>query len=338
MEMIKPNKQENRADFINRSMANELMNDKYSDNRERLVASAKQWANREKQMDSNETMYKTAYIQKGSLNVEERTIIGYASTSMVDRHNEVILKDSWDLQNYQKHPIIFVNHNHQDLWVGKAIWVKADNKGLLFKMKFATSEKAEEVFQLIEDTEIAAFSVGARTYGRKEMTFGELPKRIQSNSRAMGDETPITVHTNVELLEISVVGLPANAGSVISNEMVMYNNLLKDIGDIETDILKVEEEEDKEQEYLQKIVGLELKVSELEQEIQESVDPDIELELDKPVDIELENVELNKEIEITLEDIQLAVNKSMEKVDTSIDIDIDKIVSDSQKRLLGKIN
>ena len=93
--MPSPNPGETRADFILRSMADPETNKIYPDQRERFEFSASQWINRNKELDmDNDMLFKTAYIEKGSLNTEERTIIGYASTSTVDRQNQVILNDA----------------------------------------------------------------------------------------------------------------------------------------------------------------------------------------------------------------------------------------------------
>ena len=349
--MPSPNTGEKRSDFILRCMADTETNRTYPDQRQRFAFCASQWVNRNKEIKMSDeiTIYKTGYIQKGSIDKEERTIVGYASTTMVDRHNEVILSKSWNFENYQKHPIVFINHisnNNNDLWVGRTLWLKQDNKGILFKMRFADSEKGNQLFDLIMDTEIAAFSVGARSWGRKEMTFGELPKSIKNKSREMGDETPITVHTNVELLEISVVGLPSNADSTVTNEMVIYNNLVKDIGGIEVEELKLEDVEaldmsdtDGDTIYMNgnstddMFTELKKEMESLKEQLSNTV-------IIKLNELGQEEVTLeDDELEITDEDINNAIENALGNIKINpVNVDVKELIENNIKRLMGKID
>lgn len=165
------------------------------------------------QMENNK-LYAAAYVKE--INVEERTITAWASKGTLDRDTEIIRGKGWDTEDFQKHPVILVNHKRHELWVGKALWTKKSKEGLLFKAQFATTEAAQEAFQLIKDTDMAAFSVGFEVLEFKDMTVSELedfekellPKGIKSTDR-------VRVYTKVKLLEISMVSLPANPTALL---------------------------------------------------------------------------------------------------------------------------
>ncbi len=162
----------------------------------------------------NNKLYAAAYVKE--INVEERTITAWASKGTLDRDTEIIRGKGWNTEDFQGHPVILVNHKRHELWVGKALWTKKSKEGLLFKAQFATTEAGKEAFQLIKDTEIAAFSVGFEVLEFKDMTVSELedfereslPKDIKSTDK-------VRVYTKVKLLEISLVSLPANPTALL---------------------------------------------------------------------------------------------------------------------------
>lgn len=148
---------------------------------------------------------------------EARTLVAYASTPVVDRIGDLIAPNAWQLDNYLKHPIVFISHNYSpDHWFGNTEWIKATKKGLLFQPHAATTPMADEAFQFIQDTGIAAFSVGARPLEWKQMTVGELPDNLKEGvPKHMKSGDIITLFTKVELLEISLVGIPMCATAVL---------------------------------------------------------------------------------------------------------------------------
>ena len=78
--------------------------------------------------------------EKKEMNDDEMSIICYASTETVDRHGEMILSSAWTdkgLEDYRKNPVILLNHDYYSLPVGKSLWQKVDDKGLMFKIQFA---------------------------------------------------------------------------------------------------------------------------------------------------------------------------------------------------------
>ncbi len=151
-----------------------------------------------------ETKFITA--QKMEAIETENSIVGTASTQKMDRDKEIILSSAWKLDSYRKNPIIMLHHDYSSLPVGKAIWIKAvANEGLRFKCKFANTERGKEVFQLYQEGILNSFSVGfSPNHG------GVIDNPTQKEYRGAK-----RLFTDVELLEISCVAIPANSDAMI---------------------------------------------------------------------------------------------------------------------------
>lgn len=124
-------------------------------------------------------------------------INGYANTVTKDRYGDVIPSTAWNelaLANYRKNPIILAYHNHSAP-VGVATELSPDAKGLKITAKISTA--AKEVYQLVKEGVLRCFSVG---FIVKDAEYDQL--------------TDIFVIKELELLEVSVVSVPANQDSV----------------------------------------------------------------------------------------------------------------------------
>jgi len=126
---------------------------------------------------------------------KEHTITAYISTSARDRHNESLDPAGVDLSHYKKNPIVLWAHDYTLPPIGKSLWVKRDGEGILAKVKFASTEFAQEIFQLYKEGFMKAFSVG---FIPKEMEEGD------------GKKTPRITYKKWEMLEYSAVPVPAN--------------------------------------------------------------------------------------------------------------------------------
>lgn len=144
-------------------------------------------------------LYAKALIEKA----DENEFIAVASTGSVDRHGEVVEVGGWDLKNYKNDPVILWGHDHNEPAIGKAtrIWVDKTGAKPILKFKGVISEattRAREVKQLMAEGILRAFSVGFRPLDVDGDTFQKQ-----------------------ELLEISVVNVPANAEA----QMLAYKSL-----------------------------------------------------------------------------------------------------------------
>lgn len=120
-----------------------------------------------------------------------------ASSGSTDRDGEILQSDGWVLDNFKKAPRLLWGHNPHELPIGKVTDIKIDKNRLVFDAELAEKENdfAAKVGNLMRGGFLNTFSVGFRPLERDGDTF----KRM-------------------ELLEISVVNVPANAEAMLSHE------------------------------------------------------------------------------------------------------------------------
>ena len=124
-------------------------------------------------------------------------ISGYASVNSVDRVGDVVPSSVWEsgMENYLKNPIVLAYHDHDDP-VGRMTEHKIDNKGLWIKARISA---AAEIFNLVKDGVLTAFSVSFRVLDAEYKP-----------------ETELFIVKELELIEISVVSVPANSDTLFS--------------------------------------------------------------------------------------------------------------------------
>ena len=198
-------------------------------------------------------MFTIAYTKE--INEEERSIVAWGSKAIIDRDREIIRGDAWDLKTYRKHPIIILSHNYKELiksWIGKALWLKPSEEGLLFKAQFATTEAAREAFQLVKDTGIAAFSVGFIPKKWEDKIVKDMTDKELEMIKGAGlkDNDKVRIYTKCELLEISLVSVPSCSTATLAayNEGKIKTKELQDKikETIELEIIDDDDPEDKD--------------------------------------------------------------------------------------------
>lgn len=125
-------------------------------------------------------------------------ISGYASTTSPDRAGDVVPSTVWNkgLENYLKNPVILAYHDHEKP-VGRMVDSKVDSKGLWIKARISSA--SDEIFKLVKDSVLTAFSVSFRV--------------MDAEYNAVLD---LFVVKELELIEISVVSVPMNQDTLFS--------------------------------------------------------------------------------------------------------------------------
>jgi len=149
-----------------------------------------------------------------SVNEEKGTVEAVVSDETIDRYQEVILVDAWKkgLSSYKKHGVLLSSHNYSKLTnqIGIAESVKVIDKELIAKFRYfinSGNDEADWGFFLAKQG-LAAYSVGF------------LPKPNGYENADWDDEDvkkgkkPCRIYTDVELLEISQVTVPANPSAL----------------------------------------------------------------------------------------------------------------------------
>ena len=133
-------------------------------------------------------------------NTEENALLveGYASTTDVDRQGDIVPSDVWQdgLKNYLKNPVVLAFHDHTKP-VGKVIEHRVDSTGLWVKAKISSA--AKDIYDLVRDNIITAFSIGFKV------------RDAEYDAKA-----EVFMIKKLELHEISIVSVPANQNTLFS--------------------------------------------------------------------------------------------------------------------------
>ena len=161
--------------------------------------------------------------------VDERVVRFIASDGSVDRFGDVIEPAGWDLRNFRRNPILLWMHDHALGPIGNvavsgpdAIAVK-DGK-LVATANFASENLSEPVQRLrlweqVKAKLLRTFSISARPL--------EAPDAIRDakNERVTGYRYP-----KVELLEISLVAVPANPNAIVHRTLARARRIRNSAG------------------------------------------------------------------------------------------------------------
>ena len=140
---------------------------------------------------------------------------GFANKKIVDRAQEVIESDAWNLEDYKKNPVILYNHGMDAKLgatpIGKCEKIDARDDGLFVKVKMSGIDDPDikRIRDLVKEGMLRAFSVG---FNCKESDL---------------DREGIRRIKKADLFEISIVGVPMNQDSLfsISGKMLSTKSL-----------------------------------------------------------------------------------------------------------------
>ena len=152
-------------------------------------------------------------------NTDTRTVTFVASDGSRDSAHTVLNQAGWDLNRFNANPVIGYNHGVYGAWkpedvdfvIGKGRAYVEDGK-LFVDITFETAAMnplAEKVYQKVLFGSLNAVSVGFIPLGNGHWGEGE---------EARGEERETYYYAGQELLEISVVNIPANANATRKGE------------------------------------------------------------------------------------------------------------------------
>lgn len=142
--------------------------------------------------------------------VENGTFTAVASTGRVDRQGEIVSPEGWDLEQFKKNPVLLWSHDHTKPAIGKAtkIWIEGigSQAKLMFQGFWQTvTKEGQEAAELVALGILNSFSVGF------------LPEDMVGNK-----------YTKQELLEISLVNVPANPEAIMLAYKALKENGMSD--------------------------------------------------------------------------------------------------------------
>ena len=136
-------------------------------------------------------------------------IAGYANTSDKDRTGDIVLPDAWTkgIENFRRNPILLYQHDHGKP-IGRVNAVTVDKKGIFVDASVSEAgERQHGIKTLIKDGALKSFSVGFRV---KDADYDKISDTFYIK--------------DLELLEISVVSVPANQNSLFSIKKSFEDN------------------------------------------------------------------------------------------------------------------
>ncbi len=155
--------------------------------------------NKEPKNDSKS--FEKIYTKAELIEKSEKEFTAVASSAIEDRHGEVIDQSGWELKNFKKNPVLLWAHDHYLPAIGHATKIWTENGKLMFKgMWSSATELGRACQQLVQEGTLNSFSVGF------------MPYEMDGNR-----------YTKQELLEISLVNVPANTDAM----MAAYKSLKK---------------------------------------------------------------------------------------------------------------
>lgn len=149
------------------------------------------------------------------IDVEGRTVEFVASDSSIDSYGTVLPADKWNLKRYEKNGVVGYMHDvYGDSWVKAAdpddvigyakAWVEDDKLVAAITFEPAElNEKADKIFRKIQFGSLNAVSVGFAPTAAGHW-----------GSENDGEDPDVYYYNGQDLLEISVVNIPANANAV----------------------------------------------------------------------------------------------------------------------------
>ena len=150
---------------------------------------------------------------------EKRSATFVASTDAIDSYGEIV-EQVWDLARYRANPIVLYGHQSRELPIGMCTAVGVSGGKLECTIQFATANQnpvAERVWQLVQAQILRAVSVGFA------------PRTVRRETR---DGKEVTVLSDNELHEISVVTIPANPEALAKMKALGPREPTADLGDI----------------------------------------------------------------------------------------------------------
>lgn len=239
-------------------------------------------------------MHKYTYIMKRTepTSSTKEKVSFVASSATPDRYGDIIDQKGWILENYKNNPVVLLNHDSNQLPIGKGnVYIRNDK--LTIDVEFDSEDpRAKEVERKAKKGFMNAVSVGFRPLESKSRS--ELP----TDNKYYGQRG--MYYSKAELLEVSIVTIPAN-GEATMLEQKFYNamkeEILKEVKEVIQDnlivnkhILDVKEEDDR---YIVSFAKAEM---EMEEEIEEDA-MDKEEEEEKEIKEEEEEKEMKEEEE-----------------------------------------
>lgn len=145
------------------------------------------------------------------------------TSETIDRQGEVVTLDGWSFDRYLTNPVVLDTHDYDSIEsiVGRCVSIDRDADGWNATVRFNGSEYGTLAQRLVEDGDLRAVSVGFRPLVieypdanalRRARTLDDATEKALIS--VAPDPATAVRHVEKELLEISVVPIPANPDAI----------------------------------------------------------------------------------------------------------------------------
>lgn len=249
----------------------------------------------------SDTLFKYIHIDSKAINSEERSLVAVGSKEVIDRDGDLIPIKGINLTEYKKNPVVLRAHNYSDLPVARTdkVWKSGDE--LKFKIDFPTAEVSamgDAIWRLYEGGYMHSFSIGFIP----DFSAIEYPKE-EPNTKSK-EKLPNRIFHKIQLLEISVVSVPANQDALVAGctkalkDNVLTDTECKDILDMYTK----SEDEKLWDSYTKQGGIIPLHKSQLDKDIVKAVVDAMDDEDGSPVDANDKDVDNTTEKEMNIDE------------------------------------
>jgi hypothetical protein len=238
------------------------------------------------------------------------TIVSQISTILPDRDKEVLMPRGADLTEFNLSPTVLFGHEYSGTIfgtdtlsaIGKNLWTKIDDYGLVAKTKFANTDFAQQCKQLIMDDVLRMWSVGF------------FPIKIRPVTEEDEEENPSwkekvwRVIEKWNMVEYSLVPIGSNPGAITLSKYADFDpKLVKFISQAQ-EINKLEPKENKENK-----IEITSKKEETKENLEENLEENSEFINYGEVDLGWNQVEDELIPESVLEQIEINAHKEISK-------------------------
>jgi len=148
--------------------------------------------------------------EKGRINANVDISVEYA-----DRSNEVVLIKGIDDKSYKKNNVILWSHDPQIPAIGNMINLTKNGKTYSGTMVFhGLTETSKDVAKLVEAKVIKSVSIG---FIPLKMESAEMTDQVRAEYKVPADKNNLWMFTKSEIVEVSVVNIPANKYATVKN-------------------------------------------------------------------------------------------------------------------------
>lgn len=212
---------------------------------------------------------------------EERVCTALISNTEVDSDGDILYSPGVDLTRFYKNPVVVFNHQYSIPNIGKVLDIRVVDGGIIAKMRFATTQFANEIWELIKGGFLRTCSIG---FIPLEVLMAGTAKFNQfAKEKNLNIEGCKRIVTRFMLIENSIVPLPANQDALIlavaSKSLTLEDSLKKQLG---IEVIEVKEEVLKTEKTVEVDTAKESAVVKVEEVVKEAV---VEAIVEKPVEV-----------------------------------------------------